>query len=181
LPVPYQDVYACYSYAQQIEEDDPLDAALLNSRICDAPHHDANCFPHPLKRCHYKDPDINRRKGAGCDWIGADGAYGHCRGQDGAVYHNIITTYLNEPDDLIGDVQLAARLRASMPPVTRAPSGLPTVHPRRCGCSSDAADGGLASAALAALVALVARGRRRRGAADRAPGSSIAPAASRSG
>lgn len=180
VPVPYKDVYACYSYVQQVEEEnDGLDAALLNSRICDLPDEGAKCFPHPLRRCHYKNREVNSTKGAGCDWIGDDGAYGLCRGQDGdsAVYRNIMTTYLNEPDDLIEDVQLAARLRSTIPLVTRAPSGLPTVHPR-CGCSSDAADGGFASALLAALAVLVARGRRRRGVEDRAPGSSFVPSRS---
>lgn len=172
LPVPYLDMYACYSYAQQVEDQgsDALDAALLNSRICDLPSADAKCFAHPLRRCHYKDTVVNQTKGAHCDFIGNDGAYGHCPGQDGdsEMYHNIITTYLNQPDDLIGDAELAARLRRSMPPVTQAPGGVPPVAVRRCGCASGAADGGLWSVPLAALVLLVVRGRRRRDAEHRA-------------
>src|SRR5262249_3042069 len=114
--LPYKDVYACYSYAQQNESqaDDDLSAATLNSRLCDLPNSTVKCFPHPRKRCHYKNAVLNTSlKSAGCGAIGQDGAYGHCPGEgdDSTVYQHVITTHLNEACDVLGENDLCNALR----------------------------------------------------------------------
>jgi hypothetical protein len=157
--LPYKDLYACFSYAQQVE-DDGAGAATLNSRLCDLPGAGAGCFPHPLKRCHYKD-------GSGlCTAIAAPGgAYGECHG-DGSdsatVYHQIITTYLNEPCDVIGELSpQCAGLRKTLPPTQSARVQLPGVAPGARGCAG-CAIGGPGGAIWPVLVALAVRGPRRR-------------------
>jgi len=61
----------------------------------------AHCFPHALRRCHYKN-------GSGlCTAITGPGAYGECHGEDSdsaTTYHRIVTTYLNKPCDVIGEL-----------------------------------------------------------------------------
>jgi hypothetical protein len=171
--LPYADLYACYSYAQQQEDStaDDAGAATLNSRLCDLPGADAQCFPHPLKRCHYKNGN-----GLCTAIAGRGGAYGECQGEgsdSATVYHRIVTTYLNEPCDVIGEGSpQCTRLRDTLPGTRSAGVPAATVAPGRRGCGGCAigdADGGAActiggpgGAIWPVLVALVVRGWRRR-------------------
>ena len=166
--IPYMHVYACYSYEQQAENatDDEVSTATFNARLCDLPSGSGTqCFPTVPKRCHYRS---GSNQGAGCDAIGPDGAYGHCPGQgtDSMIYQYIITTYLNDACDLIGDRGLCDTLRRTTPS-TQRPAGVPGVthRPHGCGCSADADPADVVSLLLAALVAagalrLPARWRR---------------------
>lgn len=161
--LPYADIYACYSYAQQQEDSlaDDAGAATLNSRLCDLPGADAHCFPHALKRCHYK-----KKSGGLCAAIAAQGGgYGECNGEDSdsaTVYHRIVTTYLNEPCDVIGELSpQCAKLRATLPRTGPSGARLAGVAPGRRGCGG-CAIGGPGGAIWPVLVALVVRGRRRR-------------------
>jgi len=102
--VPYPDVYACYSVTQGPDLGSELvdGGAYLADRICATP--DSNCFAHVPERCQ----DPNPLRGAHCTW-GIEGAYRGCQG--GGVEYLPITTYLNEPCDLIEDSALCGALR----------------------------------------------------------------------
>ncbi|HEX7836364.1 MAG TPA: hypothetical protein VF469_02815, partial [Kofleriaceae bacterium] len=110
--VPYPDVYACYSLAQQEDGQGHGSAAngiaYLNSRICDQPG--STCFPHTPIPCY--DP-ANEQSSAHCEWTG-DGVYHHCKGQDLDTSYPAITTYLNDPCDVIGNGELCDELRRSL-------------------------------------------------------------------
>lgn len=171
--LPYANIYACYSYAQQVEDAtaDQAGAATLNARLCDLPGAGAGCFPHPLRRCHYKDG------GGLCTAIGAKGgAYGECRGEQSdsaSIYRQIVTTYLNQPCDVIGEGSpQCTRLRDTLP--GKSPAGVAAARvapgPRGCGgCTiGDPGDGGGCTvggpggAIWPVLAGLVVRGWRRR-------------------
>lgn len=159
--LPYADIYACYSYAQQVENNDTDEAgaAPLNSRLCDLPGAGAHCFPHALRRCHYANG-----KGLCTAIEGKGGAYGECHGEDGdsaTAYHRIVTTYLNEPCDVIGEGRECARLRATLSRTGPDGGQVPKVAPGARGCAG-CATGDPAGAIWPVLVALVVRGRRRR-------------------
>jgi len=110
--VPYGNVYACYSLAQQQDSQgsgaDETGIAYLNDRICDEPDPHADCFLHPPKRCFYTDAVTNASIGAHCQWTG-DGAYHQCKGMDGTSYLTI-TTYLNKPCDLLDDAGICSKI-----------------------------------------------------------------------
>lgn len=168
--LPYTNVYACYIYAQQKEtkNDDRLGTAALNSRICDFP--DSDCFPNKPQRCHYYKANAKeagsgpKEEGGVCSAMGSDGAYANCRGQGGdsaTRYREIITTYLNDPCDLINDSGLCEKMRES---ITPGHGGELQVATGRggCGrCSVDAAGDAFQPASLASLVALLLHRRRR--------------------
>lgn len=101
LTVPYRNVYACYSLTRT---DDGAAVAYMNDRICAQRNGDEPCFPHPPTRCNLR-----------CEWDASNGRYHGCTGglrsaTDGKEY-SPITTYLNDPCDLIGSGGLCARLR----------------------------------------------------------------------
>lgn len=156
--IPYAKVYACYSYGDN--SNDSASVAALNSRICDLPGA-AQCFPNPVQRCRFDTPAAG--SGPGCDVMAPDGGYRSCPGQgnDHATYKNVLTTYLNEPCDLIGNPELCNQLRAGRSTVVQPKSSRPP-HFRGCaGCSTGAGGGAAAAAVLAGLVALIVLRRRR--------------------
>jgi hypothetical protein len=159
--VPYRNVYACFSLAQQQDtqgnapDDDGV--AYLNDRICDEPDPSKPCFFHPPRRCYFQDPATNQARGAHCDWVG-DGVYQNCKSLDGKNAYLPITTYLNDPCDLIGNHAVCSKLRRYL-----AKTGsTATVAPRPRGCSAGGAGGGLLPASAAALVAFLRSRRTRR-------------------
>ncbi|HEU4734469.1 MAG TPA: MYXO-CTERM sorting domain-containing protein [Kofleriaceae bacterium] len=168
--VPYREVYACYSLAQQQDSqgsgDDDDGAAYLNARICDQPHPDKPCFFHRPRRCHFADPATNQARGAGCEWDAAAGAYRSCPSLESGVptLYPPITTYLNGPCDVLGDHDACAKLRTAL---ARGPVGVPSTHPGPrpgCGCALGGGAGSPAGlVALAAVMAWVRRRRRARG------------------
>lgn len=104
--LPYTNVYACYSLAQQDDSQrGNVGVAYLNSRICDRP--DATCFPEPPGPCIGEGPDSAR-----CTWYA--GVYADCMSR-GAQPEEFppITTYLNEPCDLIGEGKLCDEVRST--------------------------------------------------------------------
>jgi hypothetical protein len=142
--VPYDGVYACYAYAQADEgAADDLDVALLNSRICDLPDAAAVCFPHRPQRCH----EARERAATGlrsvCDEIGADGAFGTCRGQDAdtAIYSQVVTTYLNEPCDLTRNAEQCLQLRKTLEPAREHTACPCTSSPGTHRCGAGEGDG----------------------------------------
>jgi hypothetical protein len=162
--LPYDGVYACYSYAQQQEndDDDAQSAAAFNARLCDLPGAEAKCFPHKIKRCHYSDPARNAARGAGCNAISAKGAYRSCPGQDAdtASYSQVITTYLNDPCDVLNDRKQCAMLRSAIAGGSGNPA---TVPPGARGCGGCAATGtGGLGAPLVGCALVVSRRRRTR-------------------
>jgi hypothetical protein len=117
-PVPYTDVHACYSFVQQQDsQNGTLGVAYLNSRICDRP--DGSCFPEPPGPCIGDLPE-----GAGCTWDAAAGAFANCSSPAApAKTFPPITTYLNEPCDLIGVGTLCNEVRVAVQtPHTRCDS-----------------------------------------------------------
>jgi hypothetical protein len=169
--VPYPDVYACYSLAQQQDSQgtgsDDEGVAFMNSRICNEPNPDATCFFHKPVRCHYADPAQNANLGAHCDWLGDKGAYDKCKSLDGdpVISYHPVTTYLNDPCDLLGHhngvclAVLASLARGGGDRDADAPG---RVGPGARGCGCDAGSGAVAPGTLAALVALAMHRRRRR-------------------
>jgi hypothetical protein len=83
-------IYACYSQAN-----DDQGVAYLNQRICAKPG-SKKCFPNPPRRCHFKDVELNRKKGYHCAWRSDDGLYRGCIGDDGETYP-AMTVFLHEP------------------------------------------------------------------------------------
>lgn len=121
ISLPYRDVHACYAYTQQME-DDAVGVAALNQRLCNSLDANAKCFAYRPQRCRYKNPGINEVKGAHCEVMGKDGAYGSCANQidDTTRFERIITTYLNAPCDFLGEGSLCDAMRGSMaPPASR--------------------------------------------------------------
>jgi hypothetical protein len=165
LRLPYSNVYACFSYAQQQDAaSDEQGAAYVNDRICDQPNPDVPCFPHKPKRCYYSDSSINATRGARCQWDSAAGVFRDCQGADGTAYPPI-TTYLNEPCDLLGSSPGAAELCRAVRRATPAThASIPGVRPgaRGCGGCSSITVGGVPPASLAGLLALGCCLRRRR-------------------
>jgi MYXO-CTERM domain-containing protein len=166
--IPYDDVYACYSYAQQQEsaDDDELSTAAFNARMCDVPDSSVSCFRHKLRRCRYTDDSKNTNLGisAGCEPVGSTGAFDGCRGQgdDPPRYRQVITTYLHDPCDLIGDRPLCDRVRRTLLKGNLDTTGTGR-GPRGCGGCSTSTPGSLLAAALGAVALLGGRRRRRRG------------------
>ena len=153
LTVPYRNVYACYSLTRDGTTDDTAAVAYMNDRICAQRNGDEPCFPHPPQRCSLH-----------CEWDAAGGRYQRCTGglrtPTAPKVYPAITTYLNDPCDLIGGAALCTRLRTAIglagnggggvtagPPTTRRPRG--------CGgcASADEAPAPL-TAALALLLSL---------------------------
>jgi hypothetical protein len=88
--VPYRNIYACYSH-----DNDEEGVAYLTARVCAKPG-SKKCFPQPLRRCHFKDTDMNGKGGYHCRWRSSDGLYRGCQGNDGVRYPSM-TVYLNAP------------------------------------------------------------------------------------
>jgi hypothetical protein len=149
--LPYPRVYACY--------EDSLQVAYLNARICTDPS--AGCFVHDPKPCVGAGPaDPNSAR---CTWLNHAGVYQDCRGPDPAAdSYPAITTYLNEPCDLIGDgIGVCTRIRRAVASDTPG-RGSVGRGPRGCGgCSAHGSTGALQAAVLALLVTLVLGARRR--------------------
>lgn len=168
--VPYGGVYACYSYAQQTENaaDDDVSAAAINARICDVPHSGRSCFGDRLRRCHYSDENKNLdlQHSAGCKALPAGGGYPLCRGVDAEAsrtYSHVVTTYLNEPCDLLatsGECSALGRTLAASAGGATPATGVGSVGPGKRGCGGCAAGGG-GLPGLVAGVALVALRRRK--------------------
>jgi hypothetical protein len=166
--VPYRNVYACYSLAQQQDPQDSEDSnasvAYLNDRICDTPDPDKPCFYHKPRPCHFLDPVLNEQHGAHCDWVNESGQFQNCKSFDDEpkVSYLPITTYLNGPCDLIGNAVLCGQVLRSMVSNTRGAIKV-APGPRGCGgCSFDGAGGGLLPASIAAFLAHLVQNRRRR-------------------
>ncbi len=153
LVLPYTNVHACYSFAQQQDsQNGGLGAAYLNSRLCDLP--DASCFFHPPRPCT-EGPD-----NAHCRWLSSAGVYEDCADPaDPATTFRPITTYLNDACDLIGEGGLCDKVRSLPPRVTEPGTGW-------CGCGgcsrSCAALGALLVAAGTVLLGFLLRLRRQR-------------------
>jgi hypothetical protein len=156
--LPYQKVYACYD----AELPSHLAMAYFNQRFCAAPDGSggpSDCFPHPTRPCNGPSPNN------ACTWS-EDMEFHNCSAPtpDSVVYP-AITTYLNEPCDLINSKnELCAPLRRAFakrrtvePKLTEESS-----HRGGCGgCGAGGAGGVLPPASLAALVALAFHMRRR--------------------
>jgi hypothetical protein len=168
--LPYKDVYACYTSAQQKDsEGEKMGAAYLNNRICDRPDLKKGCFFHKPNRCYYTDPETNEKKGAHCKWVSDAGFFQDCHGQGDKAdtTYQPITMYLNDPCHLIDDKDLCTAIRKSIAirkAIAPVPGGVPKVPPGprgRGGCSLDAA-GGTHPASIAVLLGLLLHRRRRR-------------------
>ena len=126
-------LFACFSLAQQQDTDgvgtDDEGVAYLNARICDEP--DASCFPTRPTRCHYVDPAVNAARGAHCTYV--DGRYQTCAGPDGTRYP-AITSFLNDPCDLLGAKRVCTRLRVLLRSASGGVTHAPGVVERRRGC-----------------------------------------------
>lgn len=133
LTVPYRNVYACYSLTRT---DEGAAVAYMNDRICAQRNGDEPCFPHPPQRCNLR-----------CEWDGASGRYQRCSGIARSLGESsifaAITTYLNDPCDLIGSDGLCARVRGMIEAGGNgeepgsAATGPATRRPRGCGgCAS---------------------------------------------
>jgi hypothetical protein len=109
--LPYTNVHACYSFAQQRDsQNGNLGVAYLNSRICDRP--DAACFFEPPGPCTGDEPES-----AHCTWQGAAGRFADCSSPaDHAKEFPPMTTYLNEACDVIGEGPLCDEVRRGPPP-----------------------------------------------------------------
>jgi hypothetical protein len=158
LVLPYTNVHACYSFTQDADsQNGATGVAYLNSRLCALPG--ADCFFHPPRPCE-------GAKSAHCQWVGSEGVYRNCKNpSDPTKAFRPITTYLNEPCDLVDqgsadNQELCGKLRAL--PRGRRPSDKPSSS---CGgCSRSCSAGGqLQLLAGAAILALILRRRRRRG------------------
>lgn len=165
VSIPYRNVYACYAYAQLVDDDSSV--AALNKRLCGSPDANTECFAYRPQRCHYKG---SRRRDSLCGAMGDDGVYGQCRSQvdQTARFRNVITTYLQAPCDFVGEGSLCDAMRAP------APGDDPKVRRRGgcAGCSTDGAGGGLLTS-LATALAVLLRPRRRRYVAGSAATSSL--------
>lgn len=165
--VPYPDVYACYSLAQQQDrpdtDDDALGVAVLNERICDEPSPQTTCFFHKPRRCHFADPAQNASSGSHCDWLASAGVYQNCKSLNGdpVISYPPITTYLNDPCDLLGHGGLCNRVRRSLASSPAAPVGA-VVRPGCAGCSVERGDGLQTFSSAVVLGYLMITRRRRR-------------------
>lgn len=118
-PLPYKKMFACYSFEQeQDSQNDALGAAYLNSRICDQPDPEHQCFPHKPTRCYYRNPRINEAQGAHCKWNAQAGIFEGCQAPASAQApgtppetYRPITVHLNEPCDLTDNETICALLR----------------------------------------------------------------------
>ena len=159
LPIPYQNVHACFSLAGRGgDADDALAVAYLNDRLCAQNDPKKTCFVHPPKRC-------DRR----CTWNAASGRYDNCHGEartGAAPVFPAITTALNAPCDLIRGVDLCGRLhkilrlQADSAGASGAPPG--ARHPRGCGGCASGAGASKSAAWLVVFGMLLAIARRRR-------------------
>jgi MYXO-CTERM domain-containing protein len=162
--LPYKNVYACYSLAQQedLQGGNPDGVAYLNDRICNQPNGNKRCFFQKPERCHYNNPTRNQQEGAHCEWSPTDGVFQDCRG--GGRKYPPITTYLNDPCDLIGDTSLCTRIRESISAESNSTymNTLAAVHdPHDDGGCSTGGGGAAQPASLAALLGLLLHRRRR--------------------
>lgn len=105
--VPNRHIYACYSAGN-----DEQGIAYLNNRICATPG-SMRCFPHPPRRCHFRDIERNQREGYHCKWHSTDGLYRECVGDDGIAYPSI-TVFLHEPCGL-STTDCATQLPTELP------------------------------------------------------------------
>jgi hypothetical protein len=141
--VPYSNVHACYSPAQEVDsESGPLGVAYLNSRICDRP--DGTCFFEPPVPCTGPASDS-----AGCTW-NAEAGYQDCKDREGVRAGSPITTALNEPCDLIGEGVLCEGVRRTR-----------DNKPEGCGGCARACSAGGSALLIAGGVLLVVLRRRR--------------------
>lgn len=171
VSLPYRDVYACYTYAQEVDED--ANVAAFNKRLCDMPDANASCFPHRPERCRDKTAGTSGPDHSLCQPMGKDGAFGYCASQvdRSRGFRAVITTYLNAPCDLLDEGSLCNIMRSAPPPTGSIP-GPTRVPPGRRGCGGCSLPGSAPSCVpLAAVVALVLRRRRRRHTACAADGS----------
>lgn len=151
--LPYTDVHACYSFAQQQDsQHGDLGTAYLNSRLCDLPN--ARCFFHPPRPC------TEGPSNAHCKWVSSSGVYKECADPaDPTTTFQPITTYLNDACDLIGEGGLCDKVRSLPPRVTKPGTGW-------CGCGgcsrSCSALGALLVAAGTVLLGFLLRRRRQR-------------------
>jgi len=123
--IPYQHVYACYSFDPSVNGGDGVQDGVqygvqyLNARICDLQSSGTACFPNAPTPCKA---------------VTLSGVYQDCQGQGGeATGYPPITTYLNDPCDLIAkDSALCGRIRRVMPafpaPVAASPLVSPMPH-----------------------------------------------------
>jgi hypothetical protein len=152
LVLPYTNVHACYSFAQQQDDQNgDLGVKYINSRVCAAP--DGDCFLDRPRPCT-EGPNSAR-----CRWVSSAGGYEGCAdpGNPARTFHSI-TTYLNDPCDLIDERALCDKVtslhRAKGRGKDRYDFG---------GCArSWSAAGALVLAAVVVLIALLLRMRRRR-------------------
>jgi hypothetical protein len=110
LSVPYRDVHACYALGRpSAGADAAIGVAYLNHRICALSEQDGGgkCFPHDPEPC----------EGGGdalCEWVDDASGYRSCKDPETrSRTFRPVTTYLNEPCDLIGEGGLCNKLRAS--------------------------------------------------------------------
>jgi hypothetical protein len=174
--VPHRNIYACFTLGLQEDaaQGDDVGAAYINARVCAKPG--KKCFPNPPRRCHFKDTAMNNEVGYHCKWMGDEGVYQDCRGDQGVTY-SPITVRLNDPCSLIDDRDLCGRLQTVAAPSVTAVNAEPPqpLHARGgCGaCSVDRTGAALPSTSLAALFAFLLNERRRRHrGASRATGAS---------
>jgi hypothetical protein len=163
VSLPYRDVYACYTYAQQIDEDSSV--AAFNKRLCDTPDAKAKCFAYPPQRCHDKNTGTSGPEHSLCEPMGNDGAFGYCTSQvdHSREFRGVITTYLNAPCDLLDEGSLCDAMRSSPHPAGSLPGGPSKVPPGPRGCGGCSLhDSATPCFSLAAVTALVLRRRRRR-------------------
>jgi hypothetical protein len=151
--VPYGDVHACYSFAQQMDSQlGDLGVAYLNRRICDLPDGGGHCFPEPPVPCQGPSTDS-----AHCTWSDSTGSFTSCQSRGTApVSFAPVTSYLNAPCDLIGPGELCNKVK----PLIQPPG--PIAGSCRQGCARSASAGDALIAILIAAAVLIFVLRRRR-------------------
>jgi MYXO-CTERM domain-containing protein len=182
--VPHRNMYACFTLGLQEETlvDDKHGVAYLNHRMSAKPG--SKIWPHPPKRCHFKDARKNEEMGDHCKWLPNEGMYESCQGDNGVSYAAILVS-LHDPCSVIDDKELCDAMRLAVgssggsgppPPASSGGSGPPppassggssppppaSSGRRSCACSLDGAGSAPLPTSVAALLALVLAGRRAR-------------------
>lgn len=155
LSVPYRDVHACYALGRPgAGADAVLGVAYLNNRICALSEQDGGgkCFP--------RDPEPCEGSGdALCEWGDDASGYRSCKDPETrSRTFRPITTYLNEPCDLIGEGKLCSKLRG-----LRGSGGGGGTTSGCWGCARlSPASAAIVAVAVLLLLLLLGRARRRR-------------------